>query len=176
MHALLLVVLVAVAALTSCGVAADPPTPGTAVTPPGVQSGTAHGQCRVVDGRADTRCTPGVRNRQVTQLNIGSTICRKGWTATVRPPESYTGPLKRRQMAAYGEPSPPSLYEEDHLISLELGGSPTDPANLYPQPYTGVHGARVKDTEENSLNWAVCGGRLTLAEAQAQIVRDWTHG
>jgi hypothetical protein len=26
-------------------------------------------------------------------------------------------------------------YEEDHLISLEDGGDPTDPRNLFPEPY-----------------------------------------
>ena len=28
-----------------------------------------------------------------------------------------------------------SDYQEDHLISLELGGNPTDPRNLWPEPY-----------------------------------------
>jgi hypothetical protein len=27
----------------------------------------------------------------------------------------------------------PKDYEEDHLISLELGGAPRDPKNLWPQ-------------------------------------------
>ena len=31
-------------------------------------------------------------------------------------------------MPEYGESGPPSGYQEDHLISLELGGNPTDPA------------------------------------------------
>ncbi|MGH9093809.1 MAG: hypothetical protein ACRDXE_01475 [Acidimicrobiales bacterium] len=130
--------------------------------------------CRVVDGRADARCTPGVINPQVTQADIASTVCRSGWTATVRPSTSYTGPLKLRQMAMYGEPGPASLYEEDHLVPLSAGGSPTDPRNLFPEPYAG-RGAHTKDTEESSLRRAVCGGRLTLAEARAQIVRDWVR-
>jgi hypothetical protein len=34
--------------------------------------------------------TPGAINPAVTQANIGETICMKGWTKTVRPPERYT--------------------------------------------------------------------------------------
>jgi hypothetical protein len=131
--------------------------------------------CTVVDGRADVRCTPGAANPQVTQLNIASTICKSGWTATVRPPTSYTNDLKTRQLKQYGEAGPLSLYEEDHLIPLEVGGDPRDPRNLYPQPYAGSEGARVKDKEETSLKKAVCGGRMKLADAQAKILQDWTH-
>src|SRR5205085_8059115 len=59
--------------------------------------------------------TPGVLNALVTQATIASTICRHGWTATVRPPTTYTSALKLRQMAEYGEIGPPTAYQEDHL-------------------------------------------------------------
>ncbi len=39
---------------------------------------------------ADPRRTPGVLNPNVTQANIRSTICSRGWTSTIRPPVSYT--------------------------------------------------------------------------------------
>ena len=107
--------------------------------------------------------TPGVLNPSVTQANIRSTICRDGWTATIRPPVSYTNALKRRQMRQYGETGSMSDYQEDHLISLELGGNPTDPRNLWPEPYPR---ASHVDQIENELNAEVCSGRLTLAEAQ----------
>ena len=35
---------------------------------------------------ADPRRTPGVLNPDVTQANIRSTICKHGWTSTIRPP------------------------------------------------------------------------------------------
>src|SRR5438552_14002363 len=38
---------------------------------------------------ADPLRTPGVLNLDVTQANIRSTICRHGWTATIRPPVGY---------------------------------------------------------------------------------------
>ena len=85
--------------------------------------------------------------------------------STIRPPASYTSALKLRQMRQYHETGPPSAYEEDHLISLELGGHPTDPRNLWPEPYPR---AADVDREENRLNGLVCSGELTLAEAQAR--------
>ena len=112
---------------------------------------------------ADPVRTPGVLNPDVTQATIGTTICVQGWTRTVRPPSDYTNALKLRQMRAYGESGPPSAFQEDHLISLELGGHPTDPRNLWPEPYPRA--SRV-DAIENELNAQVCSGSLTLAQAQ----------
>ena len=113
--------------------------------------------------RASWVLTPGVANPDVTQETIGETICKGGWTKTIRPPTDYTNALKVEQMEAYRRSGSPSDYQEDHLISLELGGHPTDPRNLWPQPYPR---ASKVDGIENALNDDVCAGRLTLAEAQ----------
>jgi hypothetical protein len=107
--------------------------------------------------------TPGVLNPAVTQATIAATICRRGWTRTVRPPTAYTSALKLEQMRAYDEHGPPSSYQEDHLISLELGGDPRDPRTLWPEPYPR---AAAVDRVENELNDRVCAGTLSLAEAQ----------
>jgi hypothetical protein len=107
--------------------------------------------------------TPGVTNPDVTQATIGRTICVRGWTKTVRPPSDYTSALKAHQLAEFGLRGPPSAYQEDHLISLELGGSPSDPRNLWPQPYPR---ASQVDRIENELNAKVCAGDLLLADAQ----------
>jgi hypothetical protein len=124
----------------------------------------AHGHGGRADAiLADPVRTPGVLNPDVTQANIRSTICRHGWTETIRPPTSYTNDLKRKQMRQYGETGSLSDYQEDHLISLELGGSPGDPRNLWPEPYPR---ATDVDQVENELNAEVCSGRLTLAQAQ----------
>jgi hypothetical protein len=114
---------------------------------------------------ADPVRTPGVLNPRVTQATIRSTICTRGWTATVRPPVEYTNALKREQMRAYGETGPPSAYQEDHLISLEVGGDPTDPRNLWPEPYPR---AAAVDQIENQLNAEVCSSSLSLHDAQEQ--------
>jgi len=67
---------------------------------------------------------------------LGTTVCTRGYTATVRPPVNVTEKIKRDQMAAYGLTGQPlSAFELDHLEALELGGAPDDVANLWPQEY-----------------------------------------
>lgn len=119
-------------------------------------------------------CTPtptsqptiGALNPAVTQATIGSTICVAGWTASIRPPVAYTSALKRRQMLEFHLPGSPSDYEEDHLMPLGLGGAPQAEANLRPVPLAE---ALQDDTSERELQREVCAGRITLADAQAQI-------
>jgi hypothetical protein len=123
--------------------------------------GSGGGSGRVV--RASWSLTPGVLNPDVTQATIRSTVCHSGWTRTVRPPVSYTNALKVRGLRQYGLRGPLSGYQEDHLISLELGGNPTDPRNLWPEPYPR---AAAVDKIENQLNHGVCTGSVSLAEAQ----------
>jgi len=114
---------------------------------------------------ADPVRTPGVLNPDVTQQTIDATVCVPGWTKSVRPSTDYTNALKVRQMRAYGLTGSPSAFQEDHLISLELGGHPTDPRNLWPEPYPRA--ARV-DLLENELNAKVCSGAMSLADAQVR--------
>jgi hypothetical protein len=113
--------------------------------------------------RASWQLTPGVLNPNVTQANIGSTICVRGWTKTVRPPTAYTTELKRKQIPEYGLRGSLADFQEDHLISLELGGDPTDSRNLWPEP---IRRATQVDKIENELNRKVCEGSLSLEEAQ----------
>jgi hypothetical protein len=113
--------------------------------------------------RASWTLTPGVLNAAVTQANIASTVCRHGWTRTIRPPVSYTNALKAKGLRQYRLRGPPSAFQEDHLISLELGGDPVDPRNLWPEPYPR---AAAVDKIENDLNHRVCTGSLSLADAQ----------
>ncbi|MGH9109096.1 MAG: hypothetical protein ACRDY3_06475 [Acidimicrobiales bacterium] len=147
----------------------------------------APGTCRyrtAADGYAlpDPGCTPGAVDTAVTQADIGSTICRSGYTSSVRPPESLTEPAKYRSMAAYGSPGSVSEYELDHLVPLELGGS-SDVRNLWAEPDAGSpsqfdstdgFGINAKDGVEDRLRSAVCSGQSTLAAAQQAIATDWT--
>jgi hypothetical protein len=122
-----------------------------------------HGSSSKGPYHADLVRSPGVLNPDVTQGNIDSTICVHGWTKTIRPPTSYTNDLKRKQMREYGVGGSLSDYQEDHLISLEIGGHPTDPRNLWPEPYPR---ASEVDSIENDLNAKVCAGELSLEDAQ----------
>jgi hypothetical protein len=158
-------------ALASCQ-RSDAPDPAYAVTS---SAAPASSGCTALAGKADRRCTPGATDPAVTQADITTTICVRGWTATVRPPASYTTALKRQQMIAYSETGPVSSYEEDHLIPLELGGAPRDPHNLWPQLWNGAQGAHTKDQTENALHHSVCSGAMRLADAQARMAQQWTH-
>ena len=126
----------------------------------------ARGSPALWPDRASWTLTPGVLNPQVTQGTIAQTICVDGWTSSIRPPTEYTNELKLEQMETYAREGEPADYQEDHLISLGLGGHPTDPRNLWPQP---IHRALRVDRLERDLHEAVCSGRTTLAEAQRRI-------
>ena len=126
----------------------------------------------------NSKVTPGAINPNVTQANIKDNVCKANWTSTVRPPVSYTNKLKATQMAGdykalattFGTAA--ANYEEDHLISLQLGGSPTDPKNLWPEPYAG-NNARKKDVIETKLKNLICTGKIKLADAQKAIATNW---
>lgn len=143
-------------------------------SPPELSSSTIPTGCHIVDGGLpDPRCTPGAINPSITQDNIRNTICVPGYTKTVRPPASYTTPLKIRLMQSYGFTDSRSNYELDHLIPLEIGGNPYDVRNLWPEPGYGEYNFHIKDRYENYLNNAVCSGSLSLSDAQKDIATNW---
>jgi hypothetical protein len=153
----------------------------------------------------DATRTPGFTNPDVTQENLADTICNPSFRTgpPLRPPTSYTNPLKASQMVEYGDTvSDPNktcmlhsdnvaCYEEDHLISLENGGNPRDPRNLWPEPYFTaidgkVVGARQKDVVEGYIRNAICfniagyvsrgtkaHASLTLKRGQEILTGDW---
>jgi hypothetical protein len=141
-----------------------------AVHDPGEVTGTLTGPCRARHHGElpDRSCTPGAIDPAVTQANIGSTICRSGYTTTVRPPESQTEKFKWDVAEpAYGQHDVSG--ELDHLVALELGGA-NDARNLWveagsiPNP---------KDAVEDALKKAVCDGRVKLRAAQEAIAQNW---
>jgi hypothetical protein len=121
--------------------------------------------------------TPGAANQQVTQRNIGDTICSRRWsTKLIRPPAGYTSRLKRKQLREYGDavhqtraqlinPNTGKVdttrcmahsdnmacYEEDHLIPLEDGGDPTDPRNLWPEAYNTRVGGTIMGAHQKDV-------------------------
>ncbi len=109
---------------------------------------------------------PGYLNPNVQQDNIQQTICRPGWTRTVRPGVEYTRKLKTQQIRELHLRGAAGEYEEDHVIPLALGGHPTDPRNLRPEPWAA---AKEKDRAETRLHRMVCRGDITLVQAQIEI-------
>lgn len=132
--------------------------------------GSCHARGRSLFSLPDPRCTPGALNPAVTQSDIQRTICRSGFTARIRPPESITDAEKRAALRSYGDRRPIWEYEYDHLVPLELGGAVNDARNLWPEPGAAPN---PKDRIESVLNARVCDGRMTLAAAQLLIARDW---
>ena len=159
--------IAAAAATTTAPAGAGIVVAGSALTGSAPAPGACHARA-AADGRPlpDPRCTPGAIDAAVSQADIASTICRSGYTTTVRPPTSVTGPFKLLDEDAYGVHS----GELDHLIPLELGGS-SDARNLWVEPGSIPN---PKDTVENDLHAAVCRGQVLLAAAQRLIATDWT--
>lgn len=134
------------------------------------------------DSLPNPSLTPGAINPNVTQGNIHQTICRDDYARSIRPEEGYTERLKRQGIRQYGYAQQVgragyrlSNYEEDHLVPLELGGSPDSPQNLWPEPHNvvGGWGSYTKDKLEDRMRDLVCRGEVPLAQAQREIATDW---
>jgi hypothetical protein len=175
--------------ITSCAPPAQQPGPQHFATSAGATPVRA-AMCHSINGRADRRCSPGLasHNPEVAAdaPKYLHTLCQPEgaqprWIAKRRPPTTYTNHLEAREFAAYGMTGDIKDTENDHIIPLSFDGDPgyamgaNDlPLNLYPQPWEGTTGAKVKDREERLLHSQVCSGALTLQQAQDKIVRDWT--
>ncbi|MEH6380052.1 hypothetical protein V7793_37840, partial [Streptomyces sp. KLMMK] len=169
-----------------------PPAPPSGSIPVGpgpqpsyaVQQQPAAGSCHyrftpAKEPLPDPACTPGATNPKVTQATLKTTICRSGYTAGIRPPTSVTSRQKTASAAAYGYKGSLRDAEYDHLISLQLGGDPNDPRNLWVEPPSPGHKEgkgtdNPKDVVESRLKNAVCSGKADLIKVQQAIARDWT--
>lgn len=168
----------AVVALTlaSCGPAAADVVAGPGPTSYAVQPQPAPGSCHyhtAADGQnlQDPNCTPGAVNPKVTPDTLQATICRTGYTKSIRPPKEITGAEKKANAAAYGYIGSLNDVEYDHLVPLELGGDPNDPRNLWVEPGASPN---PKDDVELQLHDLVCRGTVPLTVAQEAIATDWT--
>ncbi len=143
------------------------------ITPTSInpQNSNSNSKCHINGVLPDPNCTPGEIDLRVNQDNIQQTICVRGYTKTVRPSASYTDKLKFQQIIDYGYlDTNMKDYEEDHLISLELGGSPSDPKNLWPEPGASPNS---KDKIENLCHEKICSGQISLSQAQKEIATNW---
>jgi hypothetical protein len=126
----------------------------------------------------DRRCTPGALNPKVKSSTLKATICKSGYTASIRPPSSVTSVEKRVNAKSYNYRGSLRQTEYDHLIPLELGGDPNDPRNLWVEPPSPGHKPRQgfrnpKDTVERKARLLVCRGRVPLALMQRAIAVHW---
>ena len=113
-------------------------------------------------------------NPDVDEDTIDRTICKSGYTKSVRPATSYTNGVKKKLMREAGiDAARIGDYELDHIVPLTLGGHPRKLSNLMLQQWDGEHGAKRKDLLEERLHQIVCHGRLDLTDAQVCIAQDW---
>jgi Protein of unknown function (DUF3761) len=118
--------------------------------------------------RPDRRCSPGAYYAGLKTRVICASSFRTGSIRNVPQFEKYAVEREYGMRAAlYGR-----SIEIDHIVSLELGGS-NDIANLFPEPGTGAASYHAKDKLENRLHVMVCGGQITLRQAQTQIASNW---
>jgi hypothetical protein len=121
--------------------------------------------------------TPGAIDPNISQQNIHSTVCVKGYTKTVLPPAYYTNKIKKRHMREYGCTNMnPKHYEEDHLISLRVGGNPSDPMNLWPESRNSKWNIDNKDRFEFVIDRIVCDPKITLCGSSAHDVNNLALG
>src|ERR1051326_5784651 len=104
--------------------------------------------------------TAALANEVSARVNLE--ICRSGYAKAHRPPYAYTHTIKLRMLAG----RPARDYELDHIVPIELGGSPTDPRNLQLEAWPL---ARAKDREEDRLHRLVCSGRMPLSVGQGRV-------
>jgi hypothetical protein len=110
--------------------------------------------------------TPG----ETRNVSLGD-VCREDNEDEVR---AVPVSLRQQVFREYGiNDMRPNAYEVDYLITPELGGATNSLRNLWPEPYSAVWNAHVKDELEQRLHGLVCAGQLDLATAQHDISRDW---
>ncbi|MFM0202977.1 hypothetical protein PQR53_24260 [Paraburkholderia fungorum] len=114
-------------------------------------------------------------DERVTQQSVGETICRPGYADTVAPPFDELMAHKDRMLAARGiDAGRGQGFALDRRVPIVLGGAPDAPSNLDLLPWAGHEGERRKARAAVMLKRCVCEGKLSLAEAQAAIVGNWS--
>jgi hypothetical protein len=121
------------------------------------------------------RETSGAVDPTVSQANIEETICRPGYSRSVRPAYAITEEIKRRLMRAQHPGERLADYELDHLIPISIGGAPLNERDLWLQPRRGQANANDKNILAYVLWHLVCEHRVPLQTAQRAISHDWTQ-
>jgi hypothetical protein len=115
-------------------------------------------------------------DERVTQQSVAQTICRPGYADTVAPPLDEIMAHKNQLLAARGiDPDHGSQYALGRRVPIVLGGAPDAPENFDLLPWAGRSGERRKELLATRLKRCVCAGRMSLADAQAAIVGNWTR-
>jgi hypothetical protein len=109
-------------------------------------------------------------NEEVTQSNIKKTICKAGYTKTIRPPVSYTNKMKEKLMREQDWKGPRPIL--DHYIPLQGGGDPDDKKNFLLQTKKDSY---KKDAVEDKMHDDICDGKVSLRKAQLAMSQGWEN-
>ena len=83
----------------------------------------------------DPSCTPGAISPKVSDATLATTICKTGYTKSIRPPAAITEAEKRANAASYGYIGSLKDAEYDHLVPLSsLAVTPTTRATCGSSP------------------------------------------
>jgi hypothetical protein len=82
----------------------------------------------------DPNCPPGAISPKVTPDTLDTTICKTGYTKSIRPPASITAAEKRANAASYGYSGPMSGTEYDTSCHSNLAGTQTTPGTCGSNP------------------------------------------
>ncbi len=116
----------------------------------------------------DYSCTPGAT--MTVDLSI---VCHTSTDTRRHVSRNLRVAVYREYGVSY--PQGAGMYEVDHLIPLELGGS-NDINNLWLEAAEPRPGFHEKDAYENYLHAQVCSGKMILADAQHAIATNWLEG
>jgi hypothetical protein len=112
---------------------------------------------------------------RVTQQSIAHTICRPDYVDAVSPPINVLMDHKARLLAGRGINADAGVgYALDRHVPVLLGGAPDAVANFDLLPWAGDRGERRKSRLTVRLKHCVCEGKMSLSDAQATIVGNWS--
>jgi hypothetical protein len=118
---------------------------------------------------ANQQLTPGDIFPGVTAVDI----CQGGYAKAHRT-KYFSKRFRQTLYATYNDQYIPRSgdYELDHKVSLENGGTNSN-ANLWPESYRILWGARVKDRLENKIHEQICNQIITIQQGQQMLEGDW---
>lgn len=148
--------------------------------------GAVEPECRRIEALPDPKCNFPLENKDISLKELCHPRFR---TKMIRPPTSYTTPLKLKQMKRYGftVPDPkgkcmknsnnPKCYQLDHLWPLFAKGHSTDKKNLWPQSlHLNIDGRDAGTITKNrlavKLHNLLCSGKITTEQIK-QGLTDW---
>jgi hypothetical protein len=115
-------------------------------------------------------------NAAVSQDTLKSTICTGGYSQSIRPAQAEVKALKLKVMADAGKTlTDSSSFQLHRIIPMELGGSASDLSNLELRPLVfekSALGIHLQKTG-SSLKAKVCSGKMSLADAQKEMLHQW---